>query len=106
MDTKWMSIKEFRNEGYLQEVNRQFLHPLGLSLAIQVDNENDYITLAGIIDDRDDPEGIIFDYTAEGRYSSEELNDVWDKATNIHELQLNKQISRIDLFGYTIEPLP
>lgn len=29
-----MSIAEFQSEGYLQEVNRRFLHPLGLALAV------------------------------------------------------------------------
>ena len=33
---KRMSITEFRELGYLQEVNRQFLHPLGLSLGVNV----------------------------------------------------------------------
>lgn len=29
---KYISPKEFREEGYLQEVNRRFLHPLGLAI--------------------------------------------------------------------------
>lgn len=33
---KWMGVKEFREEGYLQEANRQFFHPLGLALEIIV----------------------------------------------------------------------
>lgn len=31
-----MGVKEFREEGYLQEANRQFFHPLGLALEIIV----------------------------------------------------------------------
>jgi hypothetical protein len=31
----YMDIAEFQSEGYLQEVNRQFLHPLGLALEVR-----------------------------------------------------------------------
>lgn len=31
---KRIDIKEFREKGYLQELNRNFLHPLGLALEI------------------------------------------------------------------------
>ena len=30
----FMDIREFRDKGYLQEVNRQFFHPLGLALCV------------------------------------------------------------------------
>ena len=33
-ETKVLSVREFRDLGYLQELNRQFLHPLGLSLEV------------------------------------------------------------------------
>src|SRR5438445_10887455 len=36
---KHMPIREFVDEGYLQEVNRQFLHPLGLALEVTVASE-------------------------------------------------------------------
>ena len=29
-----IDVKEFREKGYLQELNRRFLHPLGLALEI------------------------------------------------------------------------
>lgn len=39
---KHMPISEFRGEGYLQELNRRFLHPLGLALEVTVmDRESD-----------------------------------------------------------------
>lgn len=41
-DIKHMPIGEFRSEGYLQELNRLFLHPLGLALEVTVmDGESD-----------------------------------------------------------------
>lgn len=34
-EVKYISAKKFREEGFLQEVNRQFLHPLGLALTTE-----------------------------------------------------------------------
>lgn len=54
-----MSVHEFRHLGFLQEVNRQLLHPCGLALEVIVDaggNER----FGEIWDYRDDPEGILF----------------------------------------------
>ena len=56
---KYIDIKEFRELGFLQEVNRKFFHPLGLALEIVIDDNDNYI-LKGIWDSRDDPEGIYF----------------------------------------------
>ena len=71
-------IKEFREKGFLHEANRQFFHPLGLALAINLDENGDE-TLGGIWDYRYDPEGMFFgekelsqakiDYVAELRKS-------------------------------------
>ena len=54
---RYMPVKEFRREGYLQELNRQFLHPLGLALEVIVEDDGSE-TLGGIWDYRSDPEGI------------------------------------------------
>lgn len=56
---KRIDIKEFRERGYLQEVNRCFLHPLGLALEIVVDDDGGE-RLGGVWDYRDDPEGMMF----------------------------------------------
>lgn len=58
-----MDIGEFRRLGLLQEINRRFLHPIGLALAVEAakDDEEPIVeTLAYIIDSRDDPEGFCF----------------------------------------------
>ena len=57
---KTIDYKEFVDKGYLQEVNRRFFHPLGLSLAATKDAEGT-IELYGVLDYRDDNEGIYFD---------------------------------------------
>jgi len=58
-DIKRINIKEFREFGYLQEVNRLFFHPLGLALEIEIDDDGNE-RLGGVWDYRDDPEGIAY----------------------------------------------
>lgn len=56
---KKMSVREFREGGYLQELNRRFLHPLGLALEVAIDQDG-VERFGGVWDYRDDPEGLIF----------------------------------------------
>lgn len=56
---KKMSPREFRELGYLQELNRRFLHPLGLAIEIALDGDG-VERFGGVWDYRDDPEGLIF----------------------------------------------
>jgi hypothetical protein len=57
--TKFLDNKTLRDDGYLQEVNRGFFHPLGLALGIEV--EGDLATgRLRILDYRHDPEGVCF----------------------------------------------
>jgi len=56
---KYMTVSEFRDLGFLQELNRLFLHPLGLALEIKIE-ENGEESLGGIWDSREDPEGMLF----------------------------------------------
>lgn len=60
-DIKRMNIKEFREKGFLHEVNRQVLHPVGLAMEIIIDDETGEETLGGIWDYREDPEGMFYD---------------------------------------------
>ena len=46
--------------GLLFEINRAVLHPLGLALAIWESDDGAIAGFAGLIDHRDDPEGMIF----------------------------------------------
>lgn len=57
---KHLAIQEFRARGYLQELNRRFLHPLGLALEV-VREDDGTERLGGVWDARADPEGIAFD---------------------------------------------
>jgi len=64
---KRMNIQEFRNLGFLQEVNRLFFHPLGLALEVVVKcketpsvADSNEMLIGAIWDYRDDPEGVLF----------------------------------------------
>lgn len=59
-EIKRMDIKEFRKLGFLQELNRKFLHPLGLAMEVIIDEEDGSERLGGIWDYRHDPEGMFF----------------------------------------------
>jgi hypothetical protein len=41
-DITRMGIAEFREAGYVQEINRLLLHPLGLALEVQVYDDHEY----------------------------------------------------------------
>lgn len=58
---KPIDLRAFMDEGYLQEVNRRFFHPLGLAMFISFDDDG-VATHCGVYDDRDDPEGCSFNF--------------------------------------------
>jgi len=87
-----MNVKEFRSLGYLHELNRQFLHPLGLAMAVSI-AEDGQETLGPIYDARDDPEGY--------RYAETDAQ----KAQHIMELQQKRLEMRRKLLGYQIQSL-
>jgi hypothetical protein len=89
-----IDIKEFREFGYLQELNRQFLHPLGLALEVVVDDETGEESLGGIWDYRDDPEGIVFGEPLDG-----------NKTIAVESEKFRHREARESLMGGTIQPL-
>lgn len=54
-----LDLKELRDSGYLQEVNRRFFHPLGLACAVIVTEGGDVSDLH-FLDYRSDPTGVCF----------------------------------------------
>jgi hypothetical protein len=89
----FMRVSEFRSEGYLQELNRRFLHPLGLALSTETD-EHGIETLHGIWDYRHDPEGIAF----------VESRDLGPKADHVQALWDAREADRIKALGYMVQP--
>lgn len=93
-DINRMDIREFREVGFLQEVNRQFFHPLGLALEVIIDEDGPE-RLGGIWDYRDDPEGMLF--------AAEDIDA--DKASFVESLRQQKASTRYNLLGAVIQPI-
>lgn len=93
-DIKLMQVSEFRREGFLQEANRLFFHPLGLALEVNIDDNGDE-SLGGIWDYRDDPVGIVF-----GDGVIDKL-----KADNVQLLFESKRKEREKILPNTIQPV-
>lgn len=91
---KYMDIVEFRDEGYLQEVNRQFFHPLGMALEVK-EGDDGVWRLSGVWDYRDDPEGMNY---VDGM-------DLQAKAQRVLELWEEKELTRLKTLGYMIQPV-
>ncbi len=94
-EVKRIEIKEFRQLGFIQEINRRFLHPCGLALEVIVDLETKEEKLGGVWDYRDDPEGIRF------------VEDVLDgqKFQSVEDLFYSKAEARRENLGYFIQPI-
>jgi len=90
---KRMSVRDFRAAGYLQELNRRFLHPLGMALEVVVDDDGSE-RFGGVWDCRDDPEGMVY---AEGELDQEFVTQIMR--------QLNAAASvRLGSFGWFLQP--
>lgn len=98
-DIKRIDIKEFREKGYLQELNRQFLHPLGLAMEVIINEETGEETLGGVWDYRDDPEGMLYQ---DGMLEMEVFKN---KVANVKKLYEEKAAYRKDKFGWVVQPI-
>ena len=102
MDIKKMDLQEFFEKGYLQEVNRQFLHPLGLALEMSFDDTNGSVNISGVWDYRDDPEGVIFDLK---NSNDDRKNKFKNKARYIENEKKKFSEYRTKNLGWDIEPI-
>jgi hypothetical protein len=98
-EIKYMDIKEFCEFGYLQELNRSFLHPLGLALEVVIEEDGSY-HLGGVWDYRNEPSGV---YYAESVTSKPTF---LQKAKNIFRQMLRRQPRRTQCLGYQMQPVP
>lgn len=100
-EIKRIDIKEFREKGYLQELNRRFLHPLGLALEI-VQESDGTETLGGIWDYREDKEGIYYDIANSD--AERKVRFQTNKAFIDNELKTRSKI-RKEALGFNVEPI-
>ncbi len=98
---KEIEVKEFREKGYVQELNRRFLHPLGLALSIRI-NENGVEELGPILDYREDSEGIYFDIA---KSDVERKQHFFLNKTFIDEEMVLRNKFRYKTLGFIIEPI-
>ncbi len=103
-EIKRMPIKEFRKKGYLQEVNRRILHPLGLALEVS-QQENGEEIISGVWDYREDEEGIHYALNDIGYTNVERLNNFKDKFNFIENEIKSRKLKRAKNLGYFIEPI-
>ncbi len=103
---KLISINEFRGQGFLQELNRQFLHPLGMALSINVDDDGTE-SIVGIWDYRDDDKGVFY-YDLANSNDEVRLEKFRKNAENVESERQKHLTTRNELFGtdYGIEPIP
>ena len=94
-EIKRIDIKEFRELGFIQEINRRLLHPCGLALEVIIDTETGETSLGGVWDYRDDPEGMAF---------GEGVLDV-EKAKSVEKLYHSKDAVRNENFGWVTQPV-
>jgi hypothetical protein len=90
-----MDLATFRDLGYLQEVNRQFLHPLGLALAFE-HVEDGSVPAVKVWDEREDPEGFMF-----FGFTDSEI----ERGKVIEDTMRARLAHRLDELGYGIQPL-
>jgi len=84
-NVKRMDIKEFREMGLLAELNRAFLHPLGLALEVIIDDETEEEKLGGIWDYRDDPEGMLY---SQKHFPAEKIKQAQEFVKQKHEQRM------------------
>lgn len=98
-EPRFLSVKEFRAAGYLQEINRQLLHPLGLALEAIVDDSGEEL-IQRVWDYRHDPDGIV--------YVEEMLRDpeFTQRALRIRAEFEAKAHVRGKNLGFVVQPLP
>ena len=90
MKVKRADIKELREMGLIHELNRLFLHPMGLAIEVNI-LDNGEEKLGGIWDYRDDPEGVLFNKLDK------------KKIANIKKFREEKLEKRKEILGYDIQ---
>lgn len=94
MDQKLLTPRGCVEAGIIQEVNRQFLHPRGLALAMHRDDAG--VETLRMLDARADPEGYVFvDITK---------RDL-EQADRVEQLLREKVAERERRFGWVVQPL-
>lgn len=93
---RYIHPKEFHAFGYLQELNRRFLHPLGLALEVTTKNA-EVNGFGGVWDYRGDDDGI--------RYEGEYREALAEKYTRVQQEWHRRKPARILKLRYMVQPV-
>lgn len=96
-----MDLTEFHRDGYLQEVNRRVLHPLGLALYAMVEKDGT-VSSIGVYDDRADPEGWCF--TLGGAGLEEQRDRFLANFGTVTARWVERAPARLEALGYMVQP--
>jgi hypothetical protein len=92
---KTLDLEVLRDDGYLQEVNRLFFHPLGLALAVALPTKaGEPPPSLSVLDAREDLEGFHFIE-----------NDLNVKFLRLHNISRLRRVARVNKLGYWVQPL-
>ena len=93
MSAGYLPLDVLRYDGYLQEVNRQFFHPLGLALGVTTPDDGAEPRLV-VVDWREDPAGV--------RFSDDQ--DLAPKAAQLWRITSRRRTARVEALGYWVQP--
>lgn len=88
-------IKQFVDQGWLQEVNRLFFHPAGLALTVKRNPEGEYI-LGEILDCRHDPAKLLI---------SGSSSEMIKKGIMVSQSVQSSATARVETLGFDIQPM-
>lgn len=95
-----MTVEDFVKNGCLQEINRQLLHPRGLALAVEYDDDGKLIGFHNTIIEKPDWK---FDFA---HMSDKDFQEAMFKQDAFEALHSNvRQTLRIESEGYIVEPV-
>ena len=90
---KLLNTKEARELGIIHELNRQFLHPLGLALFVIEDDEGN-VSIGDIIDGREDQDGYIF--TKLDKEKMKTFSKLWTQRTEARQKRIGFTVQEED----------
>lgn len=93
---------EFRETGFLYEVNRRFFHPLGLAMAVSTDDDG--TATFQVFDDRGDPEGWVFSWAKYPDVDQAKAEAV-EKAARVQAEWDSHATVRMERFGWVVQPV-
>lgn len=99
---KLVPLTDLQKDGIIQEINRRFLHPLGMAISYVTDGPDEGL-LGELWDYRDDPEGMAFVITDDN--ITEMLGKAQAFQEMVNEIQANNSEGRLNLFGSLVQPI-